>query len=258
MKVISAPAHPLSPALVVEVIGLPGTGKTTTIAALLTSWDGDIAQVGKARLRNVLPLTRGAVTAAAPFLSEARHIRQRRWNKLALMAQVHALAGIIERDRHAGSSVLVLDQGPVYTLGILQRLLSSPPSVNAPAFERFWRASLAFWSQALDLVVYLDASDDVLYDRIRARDKRHRVKELSRDDADARFRRWRESRDQILEHLLIDRKGPRCMDVDTGAASIDDVRLQILDRIGTLRGQERRSVTRQAEPGPVVDESLPR
>jgi cytidylate kinase len=250
--------HTRPPAFVVEVVGLPGTGKTTTVAELLASRNGELARVAPGGWRNGRMLARAALIAAIPFLSQAPRIGRRRLDKFALMVQLNALAAVVERDRHAGPSVLLLDQGPVYMLGILQRVLSSPADLNAPAFQRFWQASVAAWSRALDLVVYLDASDDVLYERIRARDKRHRVKELSRGEADARFQRWRESRDRILEHLEVGRDGPQWTHVDTGATSIDDVRLQILDRIGALQGQEKRPWARYPEARPVVDETLPR
>jgi thymidylate kinase len=69
----------------------------------------------------------------------------------------------------------VMDQGPVYTLATLK--LHRPRSVEDARFEIWWDRMARQWARLLDAVIYLDASDAALLQRIRARSKHHRVKD---------------------------------------------------------------------------------
>lgn len=226
------------------------------IDALLAGGERDLRVVRLGGLRNGLILARSALSAAVPFLSQVRQIHRRRWNKFWLMVQVTALARIVAMNRTPGQSVLLLDQGPVYMLGILHRSLSRRPGVNGALFEHFWRSAIDSWAQALDLVIHLDADDDELYHRIGVRNKRHPVQDLTPDQAADRFRKWRVCRHLILEQLQVDRQSTRCLYADTTVQSVDEIRRRFVARIDELANAGGRS-SRGDDAASVMDGSLP-
>jgi len=75
----------------------------------------------------------------------------------------------------------VFDQGPAYTLTRLAEAIERRESIDT--VRSWWEEQLAWWSRRLDLLVVLDAPDDVLLDRVRRRDKRHVVENLPDQDA---------------------------------------------------------------------------
>jgi hypothetical protein len=238
------------------VVGLPGAGKTTVVDALISGREPVFRLIRLKRFQNAWLVALSALCVAVPFFSQFRQIRRRRWVKFWLMVQVTALARIVSRDRTSGPVVLLLDQGPAYMLGILQRLLSDEAGRNGAAFERFWTTSIDSWTRILDLVVYLDASDDVLYHRIGGRHKRHRVKELGREEASERFRSWRDSRHLILEQLQLGRESKRSVYADTGVQSVNEIRRRILARVNAAASYAARP-SRSDDPASVMDGSLP-
>ena len=55
-------------------------------------------------------------------------------------------------------------------------LRADPATAARRAAARWWQQTLTAWGSLLDVVVWLDASDAVLLERIDARDKEHRLK----------------------------------------------------------------------------------
>jgi hypothetical protein len=78
----------------------------------------------------------------------------------------------LRRRAGTGATVVVFDQGPVYTLVRLHE----DQDQNSASIELWRRRKLAQWAATLDLVLLLDAPDDVLVERIRGRVKAHALK----------------------------------------------------------------------------------
>ena len=64
------------------------------------------------------------------------------------------------------TSVLILDQGPVYMLAELLR--HGPPNFRNSA-SKWWERVCADWANVLDMVICLDTQDATLLQRIRSR-----------------------------------------------------------------------------------------
>jgi hypothetical protein len=222
--------------VIVELVGLPGTGKTTLVTALLADTG---RQYRRLRLRGLVAtvlLARNALLLLIPFLHQARRITHRRWTRFSMMVQLQTLHDLLAPSRLRAGEVILLDQGPVYLLSILQRALQTPtaPTGNSRRFERYWRATLANWSNRLDCVIHLEASDEVLHRRIVIRGTRHMVARLTREQGSVYFVRSRLAREAILTGLRSGGGGPAIVHLRTDRMSLHETLDRIRREIDTL------------------------
>jgi hypothetical protein len=201
-------------ALALELTGLPATGKSTLAAALTEAGAGVVApRPGAWRAASLLVRNAGALSL--PFALQCRAMGRRRWNRFHLMVRLQTLDNLLSTSHARGPTAVVLDQGPVYMLSILQRALHSPDGTVHPGFRRYWDHTIATWRDRLGLIVELDAEDDALRRRILARAKPHPVKAMSADEARTWFARSRLSRRRIVEALAAGPSGPGVLRLDT-------------------------------------------
>lgn len=153
---------------IVELIGPAGAGKSAVAqllarepGVLCTSvWNVPLTELAWATACTVPTAARFVRRARAPLSREIRHI-----------ARLRALLNYLDRDDLSRYRLVVLDEGAVYTLAWL-RVIGH--AMFADARSASWRRYTAgLWAATLDGVVRLDASDEVLSQRIRARAKRH-------------------------------------------------------------------------------------
>jgi shikimate kinase len=167
---------------VVELVGLAGAGKSTLARELAAE---PAVQLG-------LPLTRvrsavAQATAMAPFA--VPYLRETRGSAWFTRDEVRGLGYLRAWQkaltlRRAGSSCVVLDHGPLFRLAQLDAV--GPPVTSTAAFRRWWEVTLDEWADLLDVVVWLDAPEELLVNRIRSRDQRHVLRNAD-DDAARRF-----------------------------------------------------------------------
>ena len=127
--------------------------------------------------------------------------------------------------------VTVLDHGPVFRLARLRAF--GPPVTREAAFCRWWERSIALWGGLLDAVIVLDAPDDVLVERIRTREERHRMKEQSSERTVRFLKRYRDTYREILEKL----EGPRVLRVDTSRESPEEIAARACDELSLPTGE---------------------
>ena len=129
-----------------------------------------------------------------------------------------------------GADAVVFDQGPLFLLKQVSETARRSSAIAA------WRANrLARWGRTLDLVVLLDAPNDVLVRRIRDRAKEHVLRDIPEDVAVRALDADRRSFDALLADLCLG--GPvRVERLDTSAAPIDATVEATLRRISTFAG----------------------
>jgi adenylate kinase family enzyme len=160
-------------AVVVELVGPAGAGKTTlakgvsetdaTVRSGLSLWGLPRRHLFRSAMA-LLPTILGASVNRTPL----------RAGEMAQMIRLGALRRIVEQEatRHR---VIILDEGPVFALSWLDVFFSR----NGERVPASWRRRVvAEWASLLDVVVFIDASDITLANRIRTRDKDHMVKGL--------------------------------------------------------------------------------
>lgn len=157
---------------VAEIVGPPGAGKSTVLDVITRRAVGvtavrkysaprHVASYLAASLR-VAPLLPSAVTDRQVLAPAAR--QQANW-----IVRLEASPRVLEVERARAAAAVLLDQGPAYTLVRLHPLLSD----SNDRFRRWWVDATTRWADLLDLLVLLDAPDEVLAQRIRSRSKAH-------------------------------------------------------------------------------------
>jgi len=206
---------------VAEVIGPPGVGKSTLVGALVRA-DPAIAVLDTLQPAGTATMVAGAGRAAR-LLPLARRARPRR--------KVARLLARAETARHAVAAgrlrapVLLIDQGPVYTLARLE-----------VAGVR-WDGSLARWrarmlddiAEMLDLTVWVTCPIDVALARIGQRPKSHAA-ETAGPDLVAMYQRAYAS----LRTDLVARRVPE-VEVRTDVGTVEDASAILRGALGADR-----------------------
>jgi cytidylate kinase len=223
-----------TPLLIVELVGPAGAGKTTLSRALCHR-DGRISIVARFRVRKLghLPFfVSNALLLLPTFLHEARQGRRLAWHEIKAMVYLTGWQQVVRREAPNHSTVVILDQGPVFQLARLHGF--GPENIHGKRFEKWWAIVLERWASALDMVIWLDAPDAILLDRIRTRSKWHLVKDEPEQEACKFLARYRTSYEQMISALTAN-SGPRVLRFDTEQESPDRVADNLLLEFG-LRG----------------------
>jgi hypothetical protein len=201
--------------IVVELVGPAGAGKTTLaegVSAVDPSVRGGLSLWGLPRPR----LFAAAVPLLPTFIAAALLPRRRlQWGMMAQMIRLGALRRVV-RDEAAKHRVILLDEGPVFALSWLDFFFTQYGN-RAAAWRR---RAVADWAALLDMVVFIDASDSTLAQRIRDRDKDHMVKSSSDEEIYGFTAGYRKAFDRVIAeiskagHLVVD-----ALRTDRGAQS---------------------------------------
>lgn len=175
-----------------EIIGPAGSGKSTltsllrhdlTIKAGLSIWR--------------LPLSLLATSALLSIKDVVRLIVRGRFGleDLRLVIQINALRRLLHRESGKGYRALMMDEGGVFGLAKLHAFGGTSDSVN-------WMSGLLNrMAPTLDTVIWLDASDAVLAQRIREREKPHRTKNLPDAEIVDHLSRYRAAFERVIAEL---------------------------------------------------------
>ena len=189
-------------ALVLELVGPAGAGKTA-VAAALRRRDPSIRSVTRVRqLRHLPQLLRavaGALTPASLDLPRRGLVDVRR--SARYLVRLRSLYSLASREAAHGGRAVILDEGPVFAAAMLRG--AAPVGRLAAACT----AALRAWAGTLDAIVWLDAPDPILTARIAARHKAHELKGRDTDAASVvltQHRRWlRESVALLAAHAPV-------------------------------------------------------
>ena len=155
----------------VEIVGPPGAGKTSLLSALVES-QPELEPIHEWRQLRFYPSFASNAFGLLPFFLfqwMARQPISRR--DMERMIRLRASRKITQ---NLNDEIVVLDQGPVYTLATLH--LSDSRPIDSSSFENWWEQIAQLWAEVLDTVVFLEAPGDVLLQRILDRNKPHFLK----------------------------------------------------------------------------------
>lgn len=216
-------------AVVVELVGPAGAGKTT-LAKGVTAVDATVRSGLSLWGLPRRQLVRSAVALAPTILGAGINRTPLRAGEMAQMIRLGALRRVVEEEatRHR---VIILDEGPVFALSWLDVFFRR----NGERVPASWRRRVvAEWSKLLDVVVFIDASDITLANRIRTRDKEHMVKSLPDEEIfgfSAGFRRAFERAVGELAHaghILVD-------SLKTDAGPVDESTARLMTKLKLRR-----------------------
>jgi len=227
MEMLSNKAIKQKSPLIVELVGLAGAGKTT-LARALSQRDEKILVAADLELRKMrhIPIFVSNVPFLLPvFLRRCRSSRWFTWDEIKAMVYLKAWPRVVRQQASNQGTVILLDHGPVFKLATLNAF--GPERLKSQGFEQWWHSMFKQWAFTLDLVIWLDASDTNLEERINTRSQRHAVKGKSEQEASKFLARYRTSYEQILAKLAA-YGGPTLLQFDTSQASIEQILAEVL------------------------------
>jgi hypothetical protein len=224
--------------ILVELMGPAETGKTTLLRELQRQ-DGKIgAGLDLPKVEYAHRLLR-RLGVFAPMWALQRH--RDRWldrREMQSIARLETWSRALERNGTA-PAVTVFDHGPLYRLARLQEF--GPALTRSEPFRRWWRASLAWWLDALDLVVRLDASDAVILRRARERGHWYLSADRAVADKEAFLASYRMALDAIVDG---EGNQPTVVRFDSGAMAPESIATEVLRAIEQLRSEPGRRRSR--------------
>ena len=120
--------------------------------------------------------------------------------------------------------VTVLELGPMYRLAMLREF--GPELTTSQRYARWCANLFSQWAATLDMIIWLDAPNEVLLDRIRRRDNWHPIKETHEREADEYLTRYRTAMQQLIVQSVTDHQ-VALLRFETSQQSVE----QIVDKV---------------------------
>jgi broad-specificity NMP kinase len=205
-----------------EIIGPAGAGKST-LTGLLGGRDVRI-RTGLSIWGLPLPLLATGAFSSLTDLVALFGTRRFSLEDLKLVIQINTLQQLLRRESEKGYRLLLLDEGEVFGLARLRAYRTGSVASDSTA----WMSSLLNRvAPTLDVVIWLDAPDAVLAQRIRERDKPHRTKNLREADICEHLGRYRAAFEQVMSELT--RRSPlKVITFRTDRQPLEEIANQIL------------------------------
>jgi hypothetical protein len=212
---------------IVEIVGPAGAGKSSLYRTLVARNDKLIADP-KLRLRGVkhIPLfIRHAVRLLPVFALERGQGRRYTWEEIKKVVYLRSWHLVLTRLGERQKGIVIIDQGAVFELATLYGF--GPERLRMKSFETWWEHMFQQWASSIDLLVCVDADDEILIPRIRSREDRHVVKESSDFEARKFLSDYRAAYKHVISRLE-EKDVIKIVRFDTGVQSLEDVVNQVM------------------------------
>ncbi len=211
---------------IIEVVGPAGAGKTTLFAAILKS----IPDIRASSLPDVHAIQNSLffvkhilyvipIIVRRPFDGKEDIGLSRR--HLAWMAMLNGWPGLLSKAVIKHRKDLLLDQGPVFLISTL--LEFGPLHLRGPGARKWWTKINAMWANTLDLLIYLDAANEILMKRIRSRAEDHIFKDQSDQVLIDFLNRYRSAYDRVIERIELCNSHVQVLRYDSGIHLPDEL-----------------------------------
>lgn len=236
----------------VEVLGPAGAGKTTFVKLLRECyspvqdqptllWSDKIRALGSI-LYEFLP----------GYLYTRSSSRWFNFEELRRMSYVKGWHHLLTHSSALEGMITILDHGPIFMVGMVQEF--GPQLVKGREFAHWSKSAIAAWSDTLDLVLWLDAPDDTLVQRIGLRDHHHIVKGKPYREACDFLERCRLSFGRILSEIeALGRV--KVLRFDTSVLEPNDIVKQFLQAIDVRLAAARHGTNRTSQQSVELSEN---
>ncbi|HZD80515.1 MAG TPA: hypothetical protein VE646_10820 [Actinomycetota bacterium] len=222
--------------VLVELMG-PATAGKTSLARALRSREGRVAAGVRVPRRIWFPRLVLRLAGLVPIWLRARpRGRWFTWNEMKSIAFLDSWLRAVQRGTWSASPLVVLDHGPIYRLARLREF--GPPLARSERFGRWWRTMLDGWAHALDLIVSLDAPDEVLLGRVERRGHWYLSSEPSVEQQRAFLERYRRAFAEVLE--MAGDAAPALLPVRSDQRAPEQIAQQVLAVTGRIEGRSAR------------------
>lgn len=213
--------------LIVEIVGLAGAGKTT-LSRLMSQQKGRILIGPELELRKInhIPIFAAQAPSLLPVLFQSCPTsRWFTWDEIKAMAYLNGWPRVLDQQATNQNVTILLDHGPIFKLATLNAF--GPERLKKQSAEKWWKNMFEQWANTLDMIVWLDAPDTILRDRINKRVQKHIVKGKTQQETERFLATYRKSYEQILAALK-SYSGPTFHQFDTSSNPIENVVDEIL------------------------------
>jgi len=228
--------------LIVEIVGLPGAGKSTLFRTLVKNFQWMTGGfVPHFRDFSNVPFYFRNFFSIVPMLvglqvKSDRLINRREVVNMLLLNGWHE---VLMKKKENTDKVILIDQGPISLIGYL--LNWGPQNLQTSITHGWWDKIFNHWSQNLDAIVYLDTSNATLIKRIRNRFEMDNKKVIyhvngkSDQDANDFLVKCRDRYDQIINRLITNNHKMRVITIDSGKNSVDVIATTVISEVESLK-----------------------
>lgn len=220
---------------IVEIIGLAGTGKSTLSNALYQQNNKFLAseRLGSKETKHRLFYIEQTFLLLPTILRQPRNGSWFTRADIKKMVYLNGWHRVLEQQGAKNNAIIVADQGPIFKLATLYEF--GPKTLKDQRFNHWWDQRFRQWASTIDMVVWLDASDEILVERIISRDTWHMVKDFSPEEARKFFSDYRVAFDYVISRLTSIRDIP-ILRIDTSHQSPEELLAQVSS---SLNGTDR-------------------
>jgi deoxyadenosine/deoxycytidine kinase len=217
--------------VVAEIVGPAGAGKST-LTQVLRERDGTLRTGLSVWGLPPTLLCLNAVLSLPRFVGLYRSRGRIRRDEVKLIVRLSALHQLLGRESSKNYRTLLLDEGTIFALVKLLAFGDNAKnngngSGRSNHLDAWTQSLLNRWARRLDAVIWLDAPDEVLAERIRSRGKAHRVKDKTDQEIFTFLARYRDSYERVISELTA-RHGLKVIRFSTEHQSLEAVADQIL------------------------------
>jgi deoxyadenosine/deoxycytidine kinase len=215
--------------IICEIVGVAGAGKTT-ISHLLNQRNVDIQTVFQfKRIKKIPILLHISPLLIKDFFYRFRKGRMFTWREIKEILHIKMILDYLERQSLDHPKVSLLDHGPLFVLTCLHLFFLK--RITTKSLTKLWDDIFNQLSSILDVVIWLDAPDNVLKERIDSRSGWHIVQEKQNQDAYEFLAGFRTSYKYVISHLTASNKDLRVLCFNTHEESLNQVVEKIIDLI---------------------------
>lgn len=193
------PSSTATGACVVEFVGPAGAGKTSLIDALRQRDPALRAPIRISNRRYLAPAAAQALYLVPTLIRELTRASRYAWRDARYLLELNTLRAAVESACEREARPILLDEGPAYVLARAVAFRDAGP--EGTGLDVAWTHGIRRWGRILDAVIWLDAPDDVLADRIRSRAKAHRVKQAGDTEIHAFLGKYRRAYDWVIDQF---------------------------------------------------------
>ena len=223
------------PGFVVELVGPAAVGKSSLIRALTQSDEKFTVGVGPRRRRigDVLNHVSNVLLLLPILLRHYRNDRWFTWEEIKMLAYLKGWHHALRRQASNGSITLV-ENSAAFKLTRLHAY--GPEKMRCQSFDGWWASMLKQWGNTVGMVIWLDAPDEILIERVHARGRWHRIMGMSGKEANEFLARYRQSYERIIPAFTAN-CGARLIRLDTHRESLGQMRDKVLAAYDFGNGQ---------------------
>jgi len=214
---------------ILEIVGPAGAGKSTLYKSL-SHYSNEIRLGNFPDVRNLSNapffIWYGLQTSLAFLRPPKPNSRKLTRREFAWLSILNGWPKLLRKELKTSNEVIILDQGPVYLLAELG--LFGPDFLRSDRATPIWETNYLQWAATLDAIVWLDAPDECLIQRIRNREKDHVVKDQTDPVVFEFLGRYRKMYEHILSGLADHRRDLKVLYFDTGRKTTEEIASQIL------------------------------